>query len=77
MAGADGADLLLLVADGPDGPELHGLDAAPCPVTPVPSLDPTRRLGTPEWQPSPATVLAVGPAAGGRCWPAPPTGPPW
>jgi alkylation response protein AidB-like acyl-CoA dehydrogenase len=64
VAGADGADLLLLVVDDPDGRQLHGLDAAVCPVAPVSSLDPTRRLGTPDWQPSAATVLAGGPDAG-------------
>jgi len=63
VAGADGADLLVLVAAGPEGPELHGLDGARCPVTPLSSLDPTRRLGTPAWQPSAATLLASGPAA--------------
>jgi len=64
IAGAVGADLLLLVADGgPDGPELHGLDAATVAVTPVPSLDPTRRLGTPVWTPSPESVLASGSSA--------------
>jgi alkylation response protein AidB-like acyl-CoA dehydrogenase len=63
VAGADGADLLLLVAVGTDGPELHGLDAASCPVTPLPSLDPTRRLGTPEWQASPSSLLSHGPGA--------------
>ena len=65
VAGADGADLLLLVATGSDGLELHGLDAAACPTTPVSSLDPTRRLGTPDWRPSPATRLASGPEAHG------------
>jgi len=63
VAGAVGADLLLLVADGPDGPELHGLDGGSVPVTPVPSLDPTRRLGTPAWTPSPDTVLVAGAGA--------------
>jgi len=65
VAGADGADLLLLVADGPDGRVLHGLDRAVLEggagVTPVSSLDPTRRLGTPEWQPTPDTLLLAGP----------------
>jgi len=63
VAGADGADLLVLVAPGPDGLEVHGLDAARCPVDPVSSLDPTRRLGVPEWQPSASTLLASGAAA--------------
>jgi len=61
VAGADGADLLVLVAEVSGRLELHGLDAAACPVTPVASLDPTRRLGAPVWEPSPATVLAHGP----------------
>jgi alkylation response protein AidB-like acyl-CoA dehydrogenase len=60
VAGADGADLLLLVAQGPDGPQVHGLEAGAVTVTPVPSLDPTRRLGTVTWTASPATVLASG-----------------
>ena len=60
VAGAVGADLLLLVADGPDGRELHGVDATSVTVTEVPSLDPTRRLGTPVWAPSPDTVLVSG-----------------
>ena len=60
VAGACGADLLLLVADGPDGPTLHGVDASSVTVTPASSLDPTRRLGTPVWAPSPDTVLVSG-----------------
>jgi len=60
VAGADGADLLLLVAYGADGRELHGVDASSVTVTPVPSLDPTRRLGAPVWAPSPDTVLVSG-----------------
>ena len=63
VAGADGADLLVLVADGPGGPEIHALDGSAVEVTPVPSLDPTRRLGTPAWSPTPATRLADGVAA--------------
>jgi alkylation response protein AidB-like acyl-CoA dehydrogenase len=61
IAGADGADLLLLVTEVSGRLELHGLDAGACPVTSVASLDPTRRLGAPVWEPSPATVLAYGP----------------
>jgi len=60
VAGAVGADLLLLVADGPHGRELHGVDAGSVAVAPVPSLDPTRRLGTPVWAPTPETVLVSG-----------------
>jgi alkylation response protein AidB-like acyl-CoA dehydrogenase len=63
VAGADGADLLLLVSEGADGPEVHGVDAADVAVTPVPSLDPTRRLGAVEWEPSAGTCLASGPLA--------------
>jgi len=66
VAGAVGADLLLLVAAGPDGPAVHGVDAAAVTVTPAPSLDPTRRLGTPVWAPSPETVLVSGARAGAR-----------
>ena len=60
VAGATGSDLLLLVHDGPDGPELHGVDGGGVAVDPAPSLDPTRRLGTPSWVPSPGTVLVRG-----------------
>lgn len=63
-AGAVGADLLLLVAHGEHGPVLHGVDATAATVTPVPSLDPTRRLGSAAWEPSSASVLASGPVAG-------------
>jgi alkylation response protein AidB-like acyl-CoA dehydrogenase len=63
VAGADGAELLVLVADGADGPEVHALDGSTTTVTPVSSLDPTRRLGTPAWAPSPASLLAAGGAA--------------
>jgi alkylation response protein AidB-like acyl-CoA dehydrogenase len=64
VAGADGGELFVLpVADGPDGPEVHVLESAGITVTPVPSLDPTRRLGTIEWDPSPDTRVASGPAA--------------
>ena len=66
VAGAVGADLLLLVVDdGPGGPQLHGVDGATVTVAPIPSLDPTRRLGTPAWTPSPATLLASGERAAG------------
>ncbi len=63
VAGADGADLLVLVADGPDGPELHLPHPSETAVTPVPSLDPTRRLGIPAWTPVAGTLLAAGDAA--------------
>ncbi len=60
VAGAVGADLLLLVAGGTDSVELHGVEGSTVTVDPVPSLDPTRRLGTPVWGPSPDTLLASG-----------------
>jgi alkylation response protein AidB-like acyl-CoA dehydrogenase len=63
IAGADGADLLLLAATGAGGPAIHGLEAGTCGVRPVPSLDPTRRLGVPEWEPTQATLLVAGPYA--------------
>ena len=63
VAGADGSDLLLLVSDGPGGPDLHLLAGDEVVVEPVPSLDPTRRLGLPRWAPSPATLVASGDAA--------------
>ena len=63
VAGADGAELLVLVADTPDGPELHALDGSKATITPASSLDPTRRLGTPKWEPSADTLLLAGDAA--------------
>ena len=63
MPAADGADLFILpAAPGPDGRafELHAVAAADVTVTPVASLDPTRRLGTVGWEPSPATLIASG-----------------
>jgi alkylation response protein AidB-like acyl-CoA dehydrogenase len=63
VAGVDGADLLVLVAATPGGPEVHALDGSKTTITPAPSLDPTRRLGTPEWEPSADTLLVAGNAA--------------
>jgi alkylation response protein AidB-like acyl-CoA dehydrogenase len=60
VAGADGADTLLLVRQGAEGPEIHVVDRSQATVTAVPSLDPTRRLGIPAWESSDATVLATG-----------------
>jgi alkylation response protein AidB-like acyl-CoA dehydrogenase len=61
VAGAYGADLLILGTDGEgtDG-EIHVVTAQEATVTPVPSLDPTRRLGTPGWLPSSTTLIATG-----------------
>ena len=64
VAGADGADLYLLTAPADDGSvELHLLEPADVAVTPVGSLDPTRRLGAVRWAPSARTRMAHGPAA--------------
>jgi alkylation response protein AidB-like acyl-CoA dehydrogenase len=61
VAGADGADLLVLVAPGDDdGPEIHVVGADRVTVAPVPSLDPTRRLGRPWWSPGTDTRAASG-----------------
>ncbi len=60
VAAADGADLFVLTTEGADGPELHVVAADAVSVTPVPSLDPTRRLGVPAWSPGPATRFASG-----------------
>jgi alkylation response protein AidB-like acyl-CoA dehydrogenase len=59
LAGADGADLYLLVTSG-DQPEIHAVGSEAVTVTPVGSLDPTRRLGTVGWDPDPGTVVASG-----------------
>jgi alkylation response protein AidB-like acyl-CoA dehydrogenase len=60
---ADGADLFILpAAPDPGGRafEFHAVPVADVTVTPVASLDPTRRLGTVGWAPSPATLIASG-----------------
>jgi alkylation response protein AidB-like acyl-CoA dehydrogenase len=64
VAGADGADLLVLTSPGSgDGPQIHLVEAAQLSVDPVSSLDPTRRLGVPRWTPTPETLVATGAAA--------------
>ncbi|MGH9081531.1 MAG: acyl-CoA dehydrogenase family protein [Acidimicrobiales bacterium] len=63
LAGAEGADLYLLTAPGDGSPEIHLLEPAEVTVTPLGSLDPTRRLGTVRWEPTTRTRLATGPAA--------------
>jgi alkylation response protein AidB-like acyl-CoA dehydrogenase len=64
VAAGDGADLYVLAAvGGPDGVEVHALGAGEVTVTPVASLDPTRRLAAVDWSPTPRTRLASGPAA--------------
>jgi alkylation response protein AidB-like acyl-CoA dehydrogenase len=64
VAGADGADLLVLLAPADDGPEIHVVESDLVTVTPVASLDPTRRLGIPQWTPGPETRVASGLSAG-------------
>ncbi len=64
IAGADGADLLVLFTSGDDDiPELHVVDADLVTVRSVPSLDPTRRLGIPHWSPTAETRVLSGPDA--------------
>ena len=64
IAGADGADLLVLYTPGDgDGPELHVVDGAVVTVRSVSSLDPTRRLGIPHWSPTAETRVLSGPGA--------------
>ena len=61
VAGATGAGLLLLALEAPgSGWELHAVGADAAWVTTTPSIDATRDLGTVEWTPGPATVLATG-----------------
>jgi len=65
IAGADGADLLVLFTDGDDGRgEVHVVGSDQVTVTPVASLDPTRRLGSLRWTPTTDTCVIAGPAAG-------------
>ena len=68
VAGADGADLFVLPTRSAPGSvdrdlELHLVDAAALTVEPVSSLDPTRRLGIPHWNPTTATRVLAGPDA--------------
>jgi alkylation response protein AidB-like acyl-CoA dehydrogenase len=66
---ADGADLFILTTAPATGDldviELHAVPASAVTVTPVASLDPTRRLGTVSWEPTTATRLASGEQARG------------
>jgi alkylation response protein AidB-like acyl-CoA dehydrogenase len=63
VAGADGADLFVLVVPDRGGAAVHVAEADRVRTTPVASLDPTRRLATVEWTPNSATLLAAGPDA--------------
>jgi alkylation response protein AidB-like acyl-CoA dehydrogenase len=61
VPGAVGADLYILEYAPPDGgPEIHAVPADQVAVTPVASLDPTRRLGTVDWAPAHNTLVAAG-----------------
>jgi len=61
VAGAQGADLYLLPTTFSGGrPELHALRAEAVSVLPVAALDPTRRLGTVGWDPTPSSLVAAG-----------------
>jgi alkylation response protein AidB-like acyl-CoA dehydrogenase len=63
IAGADGADLLVLATEGTgsgDDPEVHVVESSAVTVRPVPSLDPTRRLGIPDWSATPDTRVLSG-----------------
>jgi alkylation response protein AidB-like acyl-CoA dehydrogenase len=58
---AVGADLFILEYAPPGGdPEIHAVPADHVAVTPVSSLDPTRRLGTVAWTPAHDTLVAAG-----------------
>ncbi len=64
LAGADGADLFVLsTGGGTGGPEVHVVDSEAVTVAPVPSLDPTRRLGVVDWDPTPESQVASGSVA--------------
>jgi alkylation response protein AidB-like acyl-CoA dehydrogenase len=61
VAAAVGADLFVVhTVSAGRRPELHAVPADQATVTPVASLDPTRRLGRVRWDPSPATLIAAG-----------------
>ncbi len=79
IAGADGADLLVLYSGGggagprgpvahgapagPGGPEIHIVESQSVTVRTISSLDPTRRLGIPHWAPTPDSLMASGDTA--------------
>ncbi len=55
------ADLFVLSTPaGPGGPEIHVVESSAVTVSPVASLDPTRRLGVIGWDPAPPTRVARG-----------------
>jgi alkylation response protein AidB-like acyl-CoA dehydrogenase len=64
LAGATTARLLIL----PSGGELYAIDPADAEITPVDSVDPTRRLATVTWKPTAATRLDVPAGAAGQAF---------
>lgn len=56
VAGAEGADVLLLERDG----ELHAVPGAAVVLSARSALDGSRRLAQVEWEPSPATLVVAG-----------------
>ena len=64
VAGASGADVLLLACRDPDsGWQVHAVPGRSCTWTPTPALDPARDLATVHWPLSADTLLAYGVAA--------------
>jgi alkylation response protein AidB-like acyl-CoA dehydrogenase len=58
IAGAVGAELFIMHASAPgNAPEIHAVPADQTAITPIASLDPTRRLATVEWEPTRATLI--------------------
>lgn len=60
VVGADGADLIVTVGGTGDGPHIHVVDGGSGICTPVPSLDPTRRLALVGGTPTPDSRVATG-----------------
>lgn len=62
IADADVADLLLLPEPTPAGVAMHAVPRADVTLTPLRSIDSSRRLATVAWQPSAATRMGDAPA---------------
>ncbi|WP_372660903.1 acyl-CoA dehydrogenase family protein [Amycolatopsis kentuckyensis] len=63
VADASVADLLVVPAAGPDGPELYVVSAADVSVSELVSFDLTRRVADVSLSDAPATLVASGPSA--------------
>src|SRR6266508_4184967 len=63
VADATVADLLVVPATGPDGPELRAVEAAAATVTPVVSLDLTRPVADVSFEDAPSRLVASGDVA--------------